>query len=83
MNVFLTREAQKQYKNLSQPDKEKIDKKTILLDNEPFIGKKLSGEYKETRSLKAWPYRVVYFINERKKEIWTVSILHRQGVYQK
>ncbi|MFH0979655.1 MAG: type II toxin-antitoxin system RelE/ParE family toxin [Candidatus Roizmanbacteria bacterium] len=83
MNVFLTQEAQKQYKKLSQPDKEKIDKKIILLKNEPFTGKKLTGEYKETRSLKAWPYRIIYFINERKKEIWIVSILHRQGVYKK
>ena len=83
MNVFLTREAQKQYIKLNQLDKEKIDKKIILLKNEPFIGKKLSGEYKETRSLKAWPYRIIYFINERKKEIWIVSILHRQGVYKK
>lgn len=81
MNVFLTREAQKQYKKLTQSNKEKIDKKIILLEKEPFIGKKLSGEYKETRSLKAWPYRIVYFINERKKEIWIVSILHRQGAY--
>lgn len=77
MNVFLTREAQKQYKKLTQSDKGKIDKKIILLKNEPFIGKKLSGKYKETRSLKVWPYRIVYFINERKKEIWIVLILHR------
>ncbi len=83
MNVFLTKEAQKQYKKLTQSDKEKIDKKIILLKNEPFIGKKLSGEYKETKSLKAWPYRIVYFINERKKEIWIVTILHRQGAYKK
>lgn len=77
MSVFLTREAQKQYKKLTQSDKGKIDKKIILLKNEPFIGKKLSGKYKETRSLKVWPYRIVYFINERKKEIWIVLILHR------
>lgn len=83
MNVFLTREAQEQYKKLIQSDREKIDKKIILLKKEPFIGKKLTGKYKETRSLKAWPYRIVYFINERKNEIWIVSILHRQGVYKK
>jgi len=83
MSVFLTKEAQKQYKKLTQSDKEKIDKKEILLKNEPFTGKKLSGKYKEIRSLKAWPYRIIYFFNERKKEIWIVSILHRQGVYKK
>ena len=83
MNVFLTQEAQKQYKKLTKSDKEKIKKKIILLDKEPFIGKKLTGEYKETRSLKAWPYRIIYFIDKRKKEIWIVSILHRQGVYKK
>jgi len=83
MNLFLTREAEKQYKKLTQSDKEKIDKKIILLEKEPFSGKKLSGEYKETMSLKAWPYRMIYIINERKNKIWIVSILHRQGAYKK
>lgn len=83
MNVFLTIEAEKQYKKLTQSDKNKIDKKTSLLINEPLSGKKLSGEYKETMSLKAWPYQIIYMINERKNEIWIVSILHRQGAYKK
>ena len=82
MDVFLTEEARKQYKKLSKAEKDKVDKKIILLFKEPFIGKKLTGEYKNFKSLKAWPYRIIYWIDEPKKIIWVISILHRQGAYK-
>lgn len=82
MQVFLTKEAQKQYKKLPTAEVEKIKKKLILLNSEPLVGKKMSGEYKETRSLKAWPYRIIYFLDEKLREIWVVSIVHRQGAYR-
>ncbi|MBI4226393.1 type II toxin-antitoxin system RelE/ParE family toxin [Candidatus Roizmanbacteria bacterium] len=82
MQIFLTKEAQKQYRKLPKSETEKINKKFILLSGEPPAGKKLSGEYKETRSLKAWPYRIIYFINEKQQEIWIISIIHRQGAYK-
>lgn len=83
MQIFLTKEAQKQYKKLPKIEREKINKKFVLLTKEPLAGKKLSGEFKETRSLKAWPYRIIYFIDEKQQQIWIVSIIHRQGAYKK
>lgn len=82
MHVFLTREAEKQYQSLPKIEKEKISKKLILLKNDPLAGKKLLGELRGLRSLKTWPYRVIYDLDQRRQEVWIVSILHRQGVYK-
>lgn len=82
MKVIFSKEAQKQYGRLAESDKKKIDKKISLLSSQPFVGKKLSGEYKDLRSLKAWPYRIIYVTDEIQKEIWIVSIIHRQGAYK-
>lgn len=82
MQLYLTKEAQKQYTKLAKNEKNKIEKKIVYLKKNPFAGKKLGGEYKNFRSLKSWPYRIIYRIYEQKKEIWIISILHRQGAYK-
>ena len=83
MDVLLTKEANKQYSKLVKADKIKIDKKILLLFSDSSAGKKLSGEFTGKYSLKAWPYRIIYIIDERKKAIWILSIIHRQGAYKK
>lgn len=82
MRIFLTKEAYKQYLKLKQSNRNKIEKKISFLILNPFAGKKLTGEYKNIKSLRAWPFRIIYFINERQKEVWIVSIIHRQGAYK-
>lgn len=82
MIVIFTTEAQKQYDKLRSSDQKKIQKKILLLEKNPLSGKKLSGELKDRRSLRSWPYRIIYFIKESKKETWVVSILHRQNAYK-
>lgn len=82
MLVYLTAEAQKQYARLSPTDRAKIRKKLTMLETEPLAGKKLLGELKNLRSLKAWPYRIIYSLDEKHREVWVVSILHRQGAYR-
>lgn len=82
MQIFLTKEAQKQFDHFTKSDQEKIKRKLNVLLSNPWVGKKLSGEFSDLCSLKAWPYRIIYSINKSKQEIWIVSILHRQGAYQ-
>lgn len=77
--VIITPKAQKQYYHLPSTEKIKIKKKLIALENDPFLGKKLSGELSELMSLRAWPYRIIYYITGKK--IFIVSIIHRQGAY--
>jgi mRNA-degrading endonuclease RelE of RelBE toxin-antitoxin system len=82
MKVRITPKASKQYNRLPKIEQVKIKKKLLVLEQYPQEGKKLSGEYSELRSLKAWPYRIIYFIDNRQKKIFIVTLAHRQGVYK-
>lgn len=82
MQLVLAKEAQKQYKRLSKPEQTKIKSKISLLAEQPFIGKKLEGDLTGYRSLRAWPYRIIYSINQQQSIVIIKSILHRQGVYK-
>ena len=82
MEVILTREAKKALARLPLNHREKVSKKMLLLEHEPFYGKKLGGELANLRSMKAWPYRILYIIDEKRKEVYVFNILHRQGAYK-
>lgn len=82
MQVFITSHALKQYKHLPKIEQVKIKKKLLGLELHPQEGKKLSGEYSKLRSLKAWPYRIIYLIESKQNTIFVVTIAHRQGVYK-
>ena len=61
----------------------RIDSAIDLLRENPFAGKKLEGEYEGAFSLRVWPYRIIYTVEN---EIVTVTVLrvgHRQGIYKK
>lgn len=82
MHVIVTPKALKQYKYLPIPEQSKIKRKLIMLEQNPLEGKKLAGSLAEVRSLKAWPYRILYYIDEKAKKVFVVTIAHRQGVYK-
>jgi mRNA-degrading endonuclease RelE of RelBE toxin-antitoxin system len=82
MLVIVTPKALKQYNHLPKTEQAKIKKKFLALEQNSHEGKKLSGEYAELRSLRAWPYRVIYYIDNVQKKIFIVTIAHRQGVYK-
>jgi mRNA-degrading endonuclease RelE of RelBE toxin-antitoxin system len=77
--VIITPKAKKQYDHLPSNDKNKIKKKLTSLVNEPLAGKKLTGELSELRSLRAWPYRIIYYVEN--DNVFVTSIIHRQGAY--
>lgn len=77
--VIITPKAQKQYKKLPPKQQANIKKKLVSLGNNPNAGKKLAGELAQLRSLRAWPYRIIYYLDKNK--IFITSIVHRQGAY--
>ena len=81
MQVILSKEAQKNYNHLSKVQQAKIKKKLIVLQQNPLLGKKLEGKLAGDRSLRVWPYRIIYSIDKKQDEILVSSILHRQGAY--
>lgn len=82
MNVFLAKDAQKQYKKLRKKEQTKIRKRLEFLSQNPYTGKKLEGILKGRRSIRAWPYRIIYSINESNKRVEVSEIIHRQGAYK-
>lgn len=77
--VYITPKAQKQFKHIPLSEQAKIRKKFAVLESDPYIGKKLSGELSQLRSLRVWPYRIIYYIE--KGCVFVTSIIHRQGAY--
>ncbi len=82
IQVVITSEASKQYKHLPAKEQKKIKKKLLLLEQSPLAGKKLSGELSGYRSLRVWPYRIIYTIDESSLNLTIKSIIHRQGAYK-
>jgi len=82
MQITIAAEAQRQYKKFPKSAQTKIKKKLNALKDSPLLGKKLEGELTEYRSLRAWPYRIIYSIDETKEEIIVKTIIHRQGAYK-
>lgn len=52
------------------------------LSQNPYLGKKLKGEYRGHYSLRIWPYRVIYFILNKRLIIVIIRIAHRQSIYK-
>ncbi len=81
MKVIIVPHAEKQLLKLPRTERRKIQKKLLFLKIDPFIGKKLRGEFEGQYGVRAWPYRIIYWINDKKKVVYVISILHRQGAY--
>lgn len=82
MQVIISKQALRQYKRLPPGEQRKIKKKLKELEVDPYSGKKLSGELSKYRSLRVWPYRVIYAINKVKQRVEVSEILHRQSAYK-
>ena len=82
MYVVLSKNARKDYERLSKPEQAKVRKKLVFLEQTPNAGKKLTGELAGIRSLRAWPYRIFYEVDEEENRIEVHRIKHRQGAYK-
>lgn len=82
MELVLSNNAQKNFKRLPKPAQAKIRKKLLALPKNPLSGKKLVGELKDSWSIRAWPYRIIYKINAGEHRIEVSDIVHRQGAYR-
>lgn len=82
MHIIITPKALTHCKRLPKKEIFKIQQRLKLLETNPYLGKKLEGRFAGTYSLRAWPYRILYIIQQEQKTIFVVSILHRQGAYK-
>ncbi len=82
MLLKFSSDARKQLKKLPKPEKIKVVKKIQVLKGNPYLGKKLKGEYENLRSFKTWPYRIIYNYSPQNQLLFIDAIEHRQGAYK-
>lgn len=80
--VKLSSFAEKDFAKLPKNYQNRVLSKLILLKETPLLGKDLRGKFKGIRSLRIWPYRIIYEINKSQKLLWIHRIVHRQGAYK-
>ena len=74
--------AQKKLDKLPKTDYYRILAAFSILAQNPFVGKKMKGEYAGSCSYRVWPYRVIYDIYKKELLVLVVRVGHRQGVYK-
>jgi len=82
MRVEYSNTAKKEVKKLPKNKQIKVLLMIQKLKNDPYAGKKLKGEFEGLRSLKVWPYRIIYRYLSQDKLIFINVIQHRQKVYK-
>ncbi|OGZ24054.1 MAG: hypothetical protein A3A08_01435 [Candidatus Nealsonbacteria bacterium RIFCSPLOWO2_01_FULL_41_9] len=71
----------KELKSLAKVDYYKILSAFTILSRDPFLGKKMEGEYKNCYNYRVWPYRIIYQIYKKELIVLIIRVGHRQGVY--
>jgi len=82
MRVEFSTTAKKELKKLPKEKKIKVIGKIQMLKKDPYAGKKLMGQFEGLRSLKTWPYRIIYRYLPQDKLLFINVIQHRQKVYK-
>lgn len=80
-SIIIPKKVQKQLQKIPLIRRKKIRKTIAFLAFEPSLGKKLTGEFKDKRSIRIWPYRIIYKIYKKKVVVLILSVTHRQGAY--
>lgn len=80
--VIIPQKVQKELAGVENKYRLKISAALISLEKNPFIGKKLEGEFKGLWSYRVWPHRIIYQIKQKGLIILVVRIGQRQGIYK-
>lgn len=80
--VVLPKKVQKELSKLGSKIHTRIITALEAISANPFIGKKLAGEYSSLWTHRVWPYRIIYNIKQRELLVLIVKVGHRQGVYK-
>lgn len=82
MKVEFSDTASKQFKKLPKQKQQKVLDRIQKLKRDPYAGKKLKGVFEGLRSLKVWPYRIIYRYLPQDKLLFINVIQHRQKAYK-
>lgn len=79
--IVVPKKVSKQIQGVPLIHKKKIRKAIAFLSINPFLGKKLGGKLKDKRSVRIWPYRIIYKVYKKEVTVLIVSVAHRGGAY--
>ncbi|MCR4312894.1 MAG: type II toxin-antitoxin system RelE/ParE family toxin [Candidatus Roizmanbacteria bacterium] len=80
--IALKPRVEKELEKLPKADYYRILSAFSILSNNPFIGKKMLGEYYGCYSYRVWPYRIIYQIEKKQLFVLVLQVGHRQGIYK-
>lgn len=80
--VDFSREAASVYKAFNDKMQRRIRRARDLLSENPFAGKKLTGDLKGYFSYRVGSYRILYIIDTNEKKVYIAAIGHRKDVYR-
>ena len=81
-SVVVKNQARKSLEKIDKRFAPKINRAIRLLQEYPLLGKPLEGDCEGQRSLRVWPYRIIYEIYKHQLVILIIAIKHRQNVYK-
>lgn len=79
--LIIHRTAQKSLKRLPKKYQRSINAAIDMLLTNPYLGKKLEGEYEGRFTYRVWPYRIIYRFEKKQMIVYVLEIGHRQGIY--
>ncbi|KKR31387.1 MAG: Plasmid stabilization system [Candidatus Gottesmanbacteria bacterium GW2011_GWA2_41_12] len=82
MKIYITSKAQRELDKISDSIAKNIVTNILKLSDHPFPdnSKKLSGQ--ENYRLRIGSFRVIYFIDKKKKEITVLRVADRKTIYR-
>jgi mRNA-degrading endonuclease RelE of RelBE toxin-antitoxin system len=80
--VLLSRQAEKFYEKLKKNVKARVREALIILEKQPYTGKRLHGELKENYSMRVGKIRIIYTVSEKDKTLHIIAIGPRKRIYR-
>ena len=79
--IIFERQAEKFFRKLDKKEQERIGRKILELENNPELGKPLTGKLAGLWSLRVGDYRALYQIRHNELLILVLKIMHRKNIY--
>ena len=80
--VKIKPKARKELNKIPKNDYYRILSALAVLASNPFIGKKMKGDYKNYYTHRVWPYRIIFQIVKKQLLVFIVRIGQRKNVYK-
>jgi len=80
-SLEVTRRFEKDFRKLPFDIRRRVDAEARGLENDPFLGKRLRGEFEGSHSLRIGDYRLIYRVIMSEKRVILMIVAHRHKVY--